>query len=90
MRDFHLLHVLEAARRRLGRSRFVADKQGTYTAQLIVSDPSSSSTPSTVTITTGNTAPIGGGIADFAYYGGVTLDNTPVTGNTPDDTWNVN
>ena len=37
---------------------FGADKPGTYVAQLIVSNGSLSSAPSTVTITTTNTAPV--------------------------------
>src|SRR5262249_55396817 len=37
---------------------FVADKAGTYVAQLIVNDGQVDSAASTVTITTGNTAPV--------------------------------
>jgi hypothetical protein len=37
---------------------FVADRPGTYLAQLIVNDGSLDSAPDTITITTGNTAPV--------------------------------
>lgn len=40
------------------RPTFVADRAGTYIAQLIVSDGSLSSGPATVRISTGNTAPV--------------------------------
>src|SRR5204862_5696068 len=49
---------------------FIADKQGTYVAQLIVSDPSAASTPDTVTITTLNSAPVADAGADQTVLAG--------------------
>ena len=56
---------------------FTADRTGTYIAQLIVNDGSVDSAPDTVTITTGNTAPVADAGPDRTglFAGGVaTLD----------------
>ena len=45
---------------------FVADRPGSYIAQLIVSDGSAESAPDTVTIATGNTVPVANAGSDIA------------------------
>jgi hypothetical protein len=57
---------------------FVADRAGTYVAQLIVSDGTVDSAPDTVTITTDNRAPIASAGADRTVVAGdtVTLDGS--------------
>ena len=45
---------------------FVADRPGTYIAQLIVNDGSADSAPDTVTIATGNTAPVANAGSDIS------------------------
>lgn len=58
---------------------FVADRPGLYIAQLIVTDGSADSAPDTVSITTGNTAPVADAGADQPNrFGGemATLDGT--------------
>ena len=60
------------------RPAFVADKPGTYVAQLIVNDGTASSTPDTVTINTRNSVPIANAGPDRAAIAGqlVLLDGT--------------
>ncbi|MDQ6704417.1 MAG: PKD domain-containing protein, partial [Acidobacteriota bacterium] len=68
---------------------FVADKFGTYTAQLIVSDGTLSSAPSTVTITTQRPKPIAnagsgqtvvvGSTVNLSGSGSSSIDNSPLS-----------
>ena len=68
---------------------FVADRPGTYVAQLIVSEPNAVSTPDTVTITTLNSAPVAnagldqtvvaGQVAFLGGEGSSDVDGDPLT-----------
>ncbi len=55
---------------------FIADRLGTYTVQLVVSDPNSASNPATVIITTQNTAPVANAGQNQAVSVGATVQLT--------------
>jgi hypothetical protein len=55
---------------------FIADRLGTYTVQLVVSDPGSASNPATVIITTQNTAPVPNAGPNQAVSVGATVQLT--------------